>query len=269
MTEETATPQPKPSALDRALCIFGDVRAGEGLGVLLLFLNIFILLVAYYILKTVREPLVLAEGRAELKSYAAAVQAVVLIVYVPVYAWVASKLSREKLILTVILFFVGCLQVFFLAGQAGVPYIGIVFFVWVGIFSLTMIAQFWSYANDVYDRERGERLFALIAVGSTAGAPLGAALASRLFSSGVGAYALMQLAAVLLVAHLLLYGAFHRRVAGGLGPAAKGESLKGGGGGGLRPGLSQPLSPADRGAAGAAQRRQHHRGVRAEPGGAG
>jgi AAA family ATP:ADP antiporter len=188
MSEESRAPQAEASALDRALRVFGDVRAGEGVGVLLLFLNIFILLFAYYILKTVREPLVLAEGRAELKSYAAAVQAVVLMGYVPLYGWVASKLPRQKLILAVVLFFLGCLQIFFLAGQAGVPYVGIVFFVWVGIFSLTMIAQFWSYANDVYSREAGERLFALIAVGSTAGAPLGAALAEHLFSSGIGAF---------------------------------------------------------------------------------
>jgi AAA family ATP:ADP antiporter len=233
MSEETRAPEAEPSALDRALRVFGDVRAGEGVGVLLLFLNVFILLVAYYILKTVREPLVLAEGRAELKSYAAAAQAVVLMGYVPLYGWVASKLPRQKLILAVILFFLGCLQIFFLAGQAGVPHVGTVFFVWVGIFSLTMIAQFWSYANDVYSREEGERLFALIAVGSTAGAPLGAALAERLFSSGVGAFTMMQIAAVLLIVHLALYEVFNRRFVPGAGQAAKGETLKRGGGFGL------------------------------------
>ena len=43
-------------------------------------LNVFLLLVGYYVLKTVREPLILIAGGAELKSYAAAAQAAALIV---------------------------------------------------------------------------------------------------------------------------------------------------------------------------------------------
>ena len=52
--------EPKPGPLDRFLGLFGDVRAGEGATVLLMALNVFLLLVAYYVLKTVREPLILA-----------------------------------------------------------------------------------------------------------------------------------------------------------------------------------------------------------------
>ena len=54
------TPEGSPGALDRALRVFADVRAGEGATVLLMCLNVYLLLVAYYILKTVREPLILA-----------------------------------------------------------------------------------------------------------------------------------------------------------------------------------------------------------------
>ena len=72
----------KPSPLDRTLGLFGDVRAGEGPIVLLMALNVFVVLFAYYVLKTVREPLILASGGAELKSYAAAFQALTLIGYV-------------------------------------------------------------------------------------------------------------------------------------------------------------------------------------------
>ena len=75
--------------LDRLLRIFGDVRAGEGATVLLMCSNVFLLLMAYYVLKTAREPLILLAGGAELKSYAAAAQALALIAYVPLYGWVA------------------------------------------------------------------------------------------------------------------------------------------------------------------------------------
>ena len=155
----------RPGWIDRSLRVFADVRPGEGAGALLMFANIFLLLVTYYILKTVREPLILTHGGAELKSYAAAAQALLLIVYVPIYSRVASALPRRALLITIVLFFFGCLQVFVVLGQAQMPYVGFAFFVWVGIFSLTAIAQFWSYANDIYRRDEGERLFAFIAIG--------------------------------------------------------------------------------------------------------
>jgi AAA family ATP:ADP antiporter len=153
------SPERPPGALDRALRLFGDVRAGEGGTVLLMCLNVYLLLVGYYILKTVREPLILLAGGAELKSYAAAAQALALILYVPLYGWVAQRLPRQQFLAVVILFFVACIQLFFLGSHLGVPHLGFLFFVWVGIFSLTTIAQFWSYANEIYTRPEGNRLF--------------------------------------------------------------------------------------------------------------
>lgn len=200
-----------PGPVDRALRIFGDVRAGEGGRALLMFLNVFILLVAYYVLKTVREPLILTRGGAELKSYAAAAQAAALLLYVPAYGWIASRLPREKLIVVVVLFFIGCIQAFYFAGLAGAGFVGFAFYVWVGIFSLTMIAQFWSFANDVYPKHAGDRLFPLIAVGATAGAPLGAALAQRLFDAGVTPWVMLQVASGMLLVHLALYFAARGR----------------------------------------------------------
>jgi AAA family ATP:ADP antiporter len=205
------SPERPPGALDRALRLFGDVRAGEGGTVLLMCLNVYLLLVGYYILKTVREPLILLAGGAELKSYAAAAQALALILYVPLYGWVAQRLPRQQFLSAVILFFVACIQLFFLGSRLGVPHLGFLFFVWVGIFSLTTIAQFWSYANEIYTRPEGNRLFPLIAVGSTAGAPLGAALAGWLFARGVNPFVMMEIAAGILLVHLALYRVVSRR----------------------------------------------------------
>ncbi len=203
------------SPLDRFLGVFGDVRAGEGGTVLLMFLNVFLLLVAYYVLKTVREPLILMAGGAELKSYAAAAQALTLIAYVPLYGWLATRLPRQTFLRVIILFFVGCIQLFYFGSRIGFPYLGFIFFVWVGIFSLTTIAQFWSYANEIYARADGDRLFPLIAVGSAAGAPLGAALAERLFALGLSPYVMMEMAAGILLLHLGLYRVLSRRAAAG------------------------------------------------------
>ena len=56
---EIADAGPK-GPLDRFLGLFTDVRGGEGVTALLLMLNIFLLLAAYYLLKTIREPLILS-----------------------------------------------------------------------------------------------------------------------------------------------------------------------------------------------------------------
>jgi ATP:ADP antiporter, AAA family len=97
------------TGLDRALSVFTDVREGEGALAVLMLVNIFLLLVCYSVIKTVREPLILLGGGAELRSYSAAAQAVVLIAFVPLYSWLASRVDRTKLLVGVTLFFVACL----------------------------------------------------------------------------------------------------------------------------------------------------------------
>lgn len=203
---------PKPSLLDRALRLFSDVRAGEAVTALLMLVSVFLLLVGYYIAKTVREPLILATGGAQMKSYAAAGQALALIAFVPLYGWLGARVSRLRLCVLLTLFFALCLELFFLGGHLGVPNLGFVFFVWVGIFSLATIAQFWAYANDIYTQEAGERLFPVIAIGATVGSPVGAWLAKWLFDRGLDPYTMLHITAGLLILHLGLYVVINGRV---------------------------------------------------------
>jgi AAA family ATP:ADP antiporter len=195
------------------------MEAGEAGTALLMFLNLFLLLTGYYILRTVREPLILASG-AEVASYSAAGQALTLMGFVPLYGWFSSKVDRARLILGFILFFVVCIELFSFAGRAGVPYVAVAYYIWIGVFSLATIAQFWSFANDIYRREAGERLFPFIFLGATLGAPVGAWIAGRLFRAGVNPYDMMHLTAVLLIVHLILYRVVDRRESGRPGQAA-------------------------------------------------
>jgi len=209
-SERRSEPEAKPGILDRLLRPFTDVEAGEAGTALLMFLNLFLLLLGYYVLRTVREPLILAGG-AEVKSYASAGQALALMGFVPLYGWFSSQVDRVKLIFGFILFFIVNIELFSFGGRVGMPYLGIVYYIWVGIFSLATVAQFWSYANDVYRREAGERLFPFIFLGATLGAPVGARIAERLFEAGVSPYDMMHITAVILCVHLLLYWLVDRR----------------------------------------------------------
>jgi AAA family ATP:ADP antiporter len=202
----TAAPDPgEATPVDHALSLAADVRPGEGLTALLMLMNIFLLLISYSVIKTVREPLILLGGGAEVRSYAAAGQAVVLMGFVPLYGWFASRVGRVKLLVGVTLFFIVNIELFALAVAAGTPYVGVVFFIWVGIFNISLVAQFWSFANDIYSKEAGDRLFPLIMIGMTAGAPIGSFVAGHLFGMGLTPQVILQLSAVLLLGTLLLY----------------------------------------------------------------
>ncbi|MBI2504667.1 MAG: hypothetical protein HYW07_15715 [Candidatus Latescibacteria bacterium] len=76
--------------------------------------------------------------------------------------------------------------------------LGVVFYLWVGIFNLMVIAQFWSFANDLYTPEQGKRLFPIVAFGASLGAVLGSYVAQLLIGP-LGVYQLMLVAGGLLV----------------------------------------------------------------------
>jgi len=199
----------RASGLDRFLRLFTDVRAGEGTTALLLGLNVFLVLTAYYFIKPIREALILGESGAEIKSYASAVQAVLLLGAVPLYGRLAGRLPRRTLINRVTLFFVACLVVFFVLGTAGVP-LGIPFFLWAGIFNLMVVAQFWSFANDVYTNDEGERLFPLVQFGASLGAVLGSVAVGGLIEP-LGIYPPMLLAGAILLLGLAVTTVVDRR----------------------------------------------------------
>ncbi len=209
---EPRAPRPHPGVLDKILSPFTVLRPGEGANALLLTLAIFLVLTAYYILKVVREPLILSAGGAELKSYTSAAQAVLLLLVIPVYSAVANRVNRVRFITIVTLFFVSNVVIFYLTAMARAPGLGVAFFIWVGIFNLLIIAHFWSFANDVYTPEQGRRLFAIIGFGQTLGATFGG-FVSKLLIGTLRVHELMLVAGALLLAYLLVVRIVHFRVA--------------------------------------------------------
>jgi len=208
----TVTPlaaPPEKSLLDRALSYFTDVRAGEGLSALLLAANVFYLLAFYQVLKIVRDALILSESGAVAASYASAGMALALFGFVPAYGLIASRVNRVWLISGVTLFFASHLLIFYALGIAGVR-VGIAFYIWIGVFNNVAVAQFWSFANDLYTNERGKRLFPLVGIGASLGALVGAGLTAYFFK-GMGPYRLMLIAAAGLILPVALTIIVHRR----------------------------------------------------------
>jgi AAA family ATP:ADP antiporter len=201
---------PRRTPIERLLGVFTLLRPGEGRCVILFFLLVFLILVAYYILKTLREPLLLVGGSAELKSYAYATIAGILLVLVPVYGFLFRRTGRAQLTRWVTAFFVANLAVFYGLGRAGVD-IGFAYYVWVGIVSLMLTAQFWGYAADTFNLKSGQRLFPVIMAGATLGGLLGPLVAGMLYAR-IGPWNLMLVVCLLLAATLPLVSASRNAV---------------------------------------------------------
>jgi AAA family ATP:ADP antiporter len=203
--EGTTKDAPSRGLCERFLGLFTVVLPGEAPKALLLALNIFLLLLAYYLIKPVRDALLLAGNEAAIKSYLGAAQAVLFIFVVKAFSALASKRPRHILIACVTLFFASNLVVFYalhLAGLALRP-MGIAFFIWIGIFNYLIVAQFWGFANDLYTEEAGKRLFPLIAFGATLGAVSGSQIVNWLIVP-LGVYRMMLVSAAVLVVTVLL-----------------------------------------------------------------
>ena len=182
-----------PSGLRRLAGALLPVRRGELATVAMLTVNVFVLLTCYYVLKVVREPLILLGGGAELKAYASAGQTLLLLAVVPAFGWLSSRVDRLRLLTTMQLIFIACLVVFYALVQAREP-IGLAFYLWLGIFNILVVSNFWSFANDLYTEEQGKRLFAIIGIGASIGAIIGA-FVPKLLHRAVGVSALMLVAA--------------------------------------------------------------------------
>ncbi len=203
------------SALERTLGLFTEVRAGEGIVALLLTVNVFLLMTAYLVIKPVREGLILAMASgAEYKSYMSAAIAVTLLVAVPAYAKFADKLPKNRLVFWVTVFFASHLVLFFFAShvEAIRVRLGLIYYLWLGIFNMMVVAQFWAFANDLYDEEQGKRLFPLLGIGQTGGALAGSAVAAVLLEGvKLGLYQMLLAGGALLMTSAFLTVVVFRR----------------------------------------------------------
>lgn len=188
------------SALEKVLGVVTEVHAGEGPNALLMTLNVFLLLTAYYVIKPVRESLILSmENGAEYKAYMSGAIAIALLFAVPAYGAVADRIAKNKLIIGVTLFFASHLLLFFVLSNTDLrPKLALVFFVWVGIFNMMLVAQFWAFANDIYTEEQGKRLFALLGIGAAAGGAFGA-YGTTVLVKTLGTYPLLLVSGGVLV----------------------------------------------------------------------
>lgn len=205
---------PQLSTTERILRLFTEVEPGEGRTAVMMFTNVFLILLAYYFIKPLREGWIAVsdiEGlsKMEVKAYSSFAQSILLLFVVGWYAKLADRWDRVTLFTRATLFCISNMILFwFLQPNLffdQLPLSGVVYYLWVGMFGVFVVAQFWTFCADVYTDERGKRMLPFIAIGATSGAAAGSWIVNELVGSGaIPTEALLLVAIVPLLASIFL-----------------------------------------------------------------
>ncbi|MDH3889365.1 MAG: hypothetical protein OEU78_12850, partial [Gammaproteobacteria bacterium] len=205
---------PALTKTERFLRLFTEVKPGEGITALMMFANVFLILLAYYFIKPLREGWIAVsdiEGlsKMEVKAYSSFVQSILLLFIVGWYARLADRWDRVTLFTRATLFCISNMVIFWFLQPnfffEQLPVSGIVYYLWVGMFGVFVVAQFWTFCADIYTDERGKRMLPFIAIGATSGAAAGSWLVDQMVETGlVATEALLLIATVPLVASIML-----------------------------------------------------------------
>ena len=175
------------------------VEPNELRATVLSFLFVFILMVAYFILRPVRDAMASDWSRAEV-SWLWTSTFVFSIIAVTIYGGLISRIRFSRVVPSVYIFFATTFAVFYLGSRfvADSTIIDKVFYVWLSVFSLFHVSVFWSFMSGLFSKEQAPRLFAIIGTGASIGAIVGPTIPT-FFADDIGTMNLMLIAAGLLL----------------------------------------------------------------------
>ncbi|MFI8480754.1 NTP/NDP exchange transporter [Pseudomonas sp. NPDC078700] len=172
----------------------------------------------YFMLRPIREAMGIVGGVENLQWLFSATF-VLMLIAVPLFAWLNSHVPRERYIDWVYGFFIlnllGFAGLFSLIEQD--VWLARSFYVWLSVYNLFVVSVAWSLMSDVFDSQQAKRLFAFIAAGASCGGLIGPAFGALLIDL-LGESGLMICAAALLALALLSKGyLMHWRAIDGAG----------------------------------------------------
>lgn len=181
-----------------------QVKDGERRALVYAFLCAAAMFSAYAILRPVRETMGITSGVRNLPALFWATFACMLIAQ-PVYGWLVSRYPLRNILPQIYLLFAAMLLGFYgwFFLEQDHTWIARVYFVWVSVFNLFIVAVFWSLMADVFDSAQAARLFGMIAGGISTGGLIGPALAAQL-APVIGTINLLPVSAGLLALSALI-----------------------------------------------------------------
>ncbi len=156
-----------------------EIRPEERTKTFLMFFYFFFTIALIYILKPVRNALVLTELGAQNLRFVYMGEGLFLIFVVWLYLQIAKRVSKKVLYNIGLGFFIACLGIFWFLFQGKIPYLSAYFYIWVAAFSITMTTQFWTLANDIFDPSQAKRLFGVMISSGSIGGIIGGVFTSQ------------------------------------------------------------------------------------------
>jgi ATP:ADP antiporter, AAA family len=175
-----------------------NIERGEYRAVALSAAYFFFLLCGYYIIRPIREEMGVLGGVENLQWLFTGTF-IVIVLFMPLFGWTASRFPRRRFLPWVYGFFILHLLLFYAALKAGYsgPVLARSFFIWTSVFNLFVVSVFWSFMADIFRHDQAKRLFPSIAAGGTLGAIAGP-LITTLLVRWTGTANLLLLSALLL-----------------------------------------------------------------------
>lgn len=173
------------------------VERGELAAVTLAFVQLFLVLCGYYLIRPIREALGAEIGAGKTHWLFTATFLSMLLVN-PIFNALASRWSRQFLIPVTYTSFVVMMFVFaFLLRTSERPLLlSATFYVWVSVFNYIAVSVFWSVLADLFTIDQGKRLFGAVSAGGTLGALCGPLLVDR-WIGRLGFSGMLNLAAIM------------------------------------------------------------------------
>lgn len=170
----------------------------------LMFAQIFLMVAALTLAKALRDGVFLARFAVRDLACVSLLLALLSAAAVALHGrFVAARLSRGNAAVASLTVVAASLVALAPALRAHVAWAPWVFFLWVGIFGLLLVAQFWITVLDVFDAREAKRVLALVASGASLGGVFGGHLAKTL-SNDLGEAGLLFLLAAMFAGCALL-----------------------------------------------------------------
>jgi len=149
----------------------------------ILFVNFFLIILAYYQVKGASRTLLVEFWGADRLPYVWIISALVLGTFIGFYHRLVERHSRLRIVLGSLLLFMALLVVFRALMAAGVGLAAVGFYIFVDIVSVILVEQFWSLANTVNQTEEGKKSYWFVGTGGLVGGVAGGAVAAFLLEA--------------------------------------------------------------------------------------
>ena len=176
-----------------------EIKTSLGTRAAILFSNFFLIILAYYQVKSASRSLLIEYWGASNLPYVWIASAVILLVFISIYNRLVARYSRLNVVLGSCLLFIAMMAGFHALLDITPLAASIGFYIFVDIISVILVEQFWSLTDTITQQDEGRRSYWFVSSGGLIGSIAGGGTALMLLK-----YTSLTTADLLLTSALIL-----------------------------------------------------------------